>query len=151
MTEAFPSGFILVGALTDRPAAGERGKLWWDKDGKTLSRDTGVAWEDMLWGDPLVTIQDIDQLLRTLLNNPMSRLALDATGRLRVVIDVAGVATPVTQSGTFTVGISGTPSVSAAQSGAWNLGNFPVDQRWELMQRADIEYAGCQRNRMTFA
>lgn len=114
--------------------------------------DTGhrFRWDGALWqpadppSDPLVTIQDIDQLLRTLLNTPLVRLAIDAAGRMRVIIDVAGTATPVTQSGTWNMTQTGTWILSAG-------GVFPVDQRWELIQRANIEFAECQRNRMAFA
>jgi hypothetical protein len=69
------------------------------------------------------------QLLRMLIQGPIGRLAIDASNRLRTVVE-------------------GTLSVS--QSGTWNLGNFPIDQRWEMIQRANIEYNECQRSKFTF-
>jgi hypothetical protein len=88
-----------------------------------------------------VKLQDIDTLLRTLLNTPLARLAVDSAGRLRIIIDVAGVATPVTQSGTFTVGLSSGQTLGT-------LATHPYGQSWELMQRANIEYDQIQRSRM---
>lgn len=86
--------------------------------------------------DSLLTKQlDIDVLLRTILNTPAARLAVDSAGRLRIIIDVAGVATPVTIS-------SGIVTILSA------ITTFPYGQSWELMQRANIEYDQIQRSRM---
>ena len=79
------------------------------------------------------TLNALLVVLQHLINSPLGRLAVDSAGRLRILVDAAGTATPVTQSGT------------------WNLGNFPVDQRWEIIQRANIEYNECQRSKFTFA
>lgn len=87
------------------------------------------------------TLNALLVVLQHLINSPLGRLTVDSAGRLRILIDAAGTATPVTQSGTWSV----------AQSGTWNLGNFPVDQRWEIIQRANIEYNECQRSKFTFA
>jgi len=89
--------------------------------------------------DALLTKQqDIDTLLRTLLNTPLARLAVDSAGRLRIIIDVAGIATPVTIS-------SGTVTTVSTLSA---ITTFPYGQSWELMQRANIEYDQIQRSRM---
>jgi hypothetical protein len=86
----------------------------------------------------LVKQLDIDVLLRTLLNTPLARLSVDSAGRLRIVIDVAGIATPVTiSSGTVT-------TVSTLNA----ITTFPYGQSWELMQRANIEYDQIQRSKM---
>jgi len=79
------------------------------------------------------TLNALLVVLQHLINSPLGRLAIDSAGRLRILVDAAGTATPVTQSGT------------------WNLGNFPIDQRWEMIQRANIEYNECQRSKFTFA
>ena len=80
-------------------------------------------------------INDLLQILKQLVQTPLGRLAIDSTGRLRIIIDVAGAATPVSQSGTWTISAGGV---------------FPVDQRWEIIQRANIEYNECQRSKFTF-
>jgi hypothetical protein len=86
----------------------------------------------------LVKHLDIDVLQRTLLNTPLARLSVDSAGRLRIVIDVAGIATPVTiSSGTVT-------TVSTLNA----ITTFPYGQSWELMQRANIEYDQIQRSKM---
>ena len=92
-----------------------------------------------------IKLQDIDVLLRTLLNTPLARLAVDSAGRLRIIIDVAGTATPVTLASTVLA--AGTASIGVLGAG----GVFPVDQRFELIQRANIEYNECQRSKFTFA
>jgi hypothetical protein len=86
----------------------------------------------------LVKQLDIDVLLRTLLNTPLARLSVDSAGRLRIVIDVAGIATPVTIS-------SGTVTTVSTLSA---ITTFPYGQSWELMQRANIEYDQIQRSKM---
>lgn len=93
---------------------------------------------------------DIDLLLKTFLGTPLARLAVDSAGRLRIVIDVAGVATPVTQSGTFTVGLSAgqTLATLTTLTTLSAITTFPYGQSWELMQRANIEYDQIQRSRM---
>ncbi len=87
------------------------------------------------------TLNALLVVLQHLINSSLGRLTIDSAGRLRILIDAAGTATPVTQSGTWSV----------AQSGTWNLGNFPIDQRWEMIQRANIEYNECQRSKFTFS
>jgi hypothetical protein len=74
-------------------------------------------------------LNDILQLLKMLIQSPLGRLAIDSTNRLRTIVE-------------------GTAAVT--QSGTWNLGNFPIDQRWEMVQRANIEYNECQRSKFTF-
>jgi hypothetical protein len=83
-------------------------------------------------GEVALPLNEMGMLSRSLMASPIMRMAPDSAGRLRIVIDVAGTATPVTQSG------------------IWNLGNYPVDQRFEMIQRANIEYEECQRSKMTF-
>jgi hypothetical protein len=69
-------------------------------------------------------------LLQALLQTPLSRLAIDGGGRLRIVIDAAGVATPVTQSG------------------AWMMPTYSNGSI--VFQLANIEYNECQRSKFTF-
>jgi len=83
-----------------------------------------------------IDLNDLLQILKQLVQSPLGRLAIDSTGRLRIIIDVAGVATPVTVS-------SGSVTVSAG-------GVFPIDQRFEMIQRSNIEYNECQRSKFTF-
>jgi outer membrane receptor protein involved in Fe transport len=98
-------------------------RIWEKLD--TLTKALESVSQDAL----LTKQQDIDVLLRTLLNSPLIRTSVDSAGRLRIVIDAAGTATPVTLS---------------------SVGNFPVDQRFEVIQRSNIEYGECQRNKFTF-
>jgi len=76
-------------------------------------------------------LNDLLQLLKMLIQSPLGRLAIDNANRLRVAVDSS-------------------VAISATQSGTWNLGNFPVDQRWEMIQRANIEFNECQRSKFTF-
>ncbi|MCX6010502.1 MAG: hypothetical protein NTW48_10875 [Chloroflexi bacterium] len=103
--------------------------------------ETGDLFDDK--GRPIRVIESTDlALLKLLLDTPLSRLAIDSANRLRAIIDNPTLA--VTQSGTWTV----------TQSGSWTLtagGVFPVDQRYEMIQRANIEFAECQRERFTFS
>lgn len=105
------------------------------KNTEGIRKDVGYA-----SGDEAVPIklQDIDTLLRTLLNTPLARLAIDSAGRLRIIIDVAGVATPITIS-------SGTVTTLSTLS---TITTFPYGQSWELMQRANMEYDQIQRSKM---
>ena len=82
-------------------------------------------------------IQSLYYLLQALLHTPISRLAIDGANRLRAVVE-----------NTVRTVVDNTVPVS--QAGTWNLGNFPVDQRWEMIQRANIEYNECQRSKFTF-
>jgi hypothetical protein len=82
-------------------------------------------------------LNDLLQLLKMLIQGPIGRLAIDSVNRLRTLVEGT---VAVTQSGTWAV----------TQSGTWNLGNFPIDQRWEMIQRANIEYNECQRSKFTF-
>lgn len=85
--------------------------------------------------DPtVIALLDIDVLLRTLLNTPLARLAIDSAGRLRIIIDAAGTSTPVT--------------ATASQSGVWSAPTYSVGS--EVFQRSNIEYAECQRNKFSF-
>ena len=89
-------------------------------------------------GRPIRVIESTDlALLKMLLDTPLARLSIDSASRLRTIIDNPTLA--VTQSGTWTIG-----SVGAG-------GVFPVDQRYEMIQRANIEFAECQRERFTFS
>jgi len=81
-------------------------------------------------------IYEVLEKIVQILSGPIGRLAIDSTGRLRIIIDAGGTATPVSQSGTWTIGAGGV---------------FPVDQRWEMIQRANIEYDAYQRSKFTFA
>jgi hypothetical protein len=76
-------------------------------------------------------LNDSLQLLKMLIQSPLGRLAIDNYNRLRVIVDSV-------------------PTTPVSQSGTWNLGNFPIDQRWEMIQRANIEYNECQRSKFTF-
>jgi len=74
-------------------------------------------------------LNDLLQLLKMLIQSPLGRLAIDSANRLRTIVE---------------------STVAVTQSGTWNLGNFPVDQRWEMIQRANIEFNECQRSKFTF-
>jgi len=76
---------------------------------------------------------DRDIILAQLVNL-LSRFAVDSSGRLRIVIDVAGTATPVTLASTVVSSIT----------------SFPYGQAEEMKQRGDIQYDECQRGKMTF-
>lgn len=78
-----------------------------------------------------VQLQGIDLLLRTLLNTPFARSAIDPQGRLRIIIDAAGTATPVSSLSTITT--------------------FPYGQQWDLVDSSFIAYTECQRSKMMFA
>lgn len=83
----------------------------------------------------------LDLLLRILLNTPFARLAPDGQGRLRITLD--SVALP---AGSAVIG-------AVTKSGTWTVdagGVFPVDQRYEMIQRANIEFTQCQRSKFTF-
>jgi hypothetical protein len=67
----------------------------------------------------------------------LSRFSPDSAGRMRIIIDVAGTATPI--------------STVATLSALSAITTFPYGQSWELMQRGNMEYAECQRNKFTFA
>ncbi|TLN15759.1 hypothetical protein FDZ71_07080 [bacterium] len=64
---------------------------------------------------------------------------------MRVIIDVAGTATPVTQSGTWTVGLSAGSNVI----GGVTLS--PYGQAMDLEQTMYLVYQNSQRDKMTFS
>jgi len=80
-------------------------------------------------------------LLNQILSGAPSRFAIDPQGRVRVLIDAAGTATPVTIS-------SGTVTTVSTLSA---ITTSPYGQAWELRQRSNIEYNECQRSKMTFS
>ena len=84
-------------------------------------------------------LEGLYKLFQVLSQIPLSRLAIDPAGRLRILIDAAGAATPVTQSGTWTVG----------QSGTWMMPTYSNDNIQFLL--AFIAYNECQRSKFTFA
>lgn len=66
-------------------------------------------------------------VLPTLTNTQQAAIQLDSSGRQ--LVNIANASIPVTQSGTWTTGrtwtlASGTDSVSAVQSGTWNINNI---------------------------
>lgn len=103
------------------------------KDGKTRPLLIGCDGRVHVDIDQIVQVE-LDDAVRMLLSL-IPRLAVDSAGRLRVLIDAAGTSTPV----------------SATMSGTWNLGNMPVDQRYEMQQRANIEFDAVQRSKMAFS
>ncbi len=100
--------------------------------------------------------QDIDMLTRLILNSPLLRTAIDGSNQLRTV---PAVSIPI--SGTLQgVGFTGSnATINAPTNGAPANGTVyympvwtgPVDQRWELIQRANIEYNEAQRSKMAFS
>jgi hypothetical protein len=92
-----------------------------------------------------VSIQELDALLRYMLQSGMFQTSVDSAGRLRVIIDVSGTATPVTESGTWNVGLS---------SGSNVIGGVtlsPYGQGMDLEQKMYLVYQGAQRDKMTFS
>ena len=96
--------------------------------------------------DALVVKQlDIDVLLRTLLNSPLMRTTISSTGALRVSDDNKSVGYVTSGANIPTAG------APALGSGNWTyVWCGPVDQRYEMIQRGNIEYAECQRSKFTF-
>jgi hypothetical protein len=92
---------------------------------------------ESIGSDTLLTkLQDIDMLLRTLLNTPLVRLTIDPAGRLKIVGDSYRL-----QSGAY--------PTSGTFLDVWAIP--PIDLREEYKQRSNIEYNECQRSKMTFA
>jgi len=85
----------------------------------------------------------IDLLTRTLLNNPLMRSSITPEGRLRVNADNLPIFWVNSNIPT-----SGAPAFGSANWVTVWIG--PVDQRWMIIQMANMEYALCQRNRFTF-
>jgi hypothetical protein len=94
-------------------------------------------------------LQKLNQLLAIL-----GRLAISPTpaNALRVSADNLTVGT--------VYGANGIPSGSStlgaaapllATSSPIAVFQIPIDQRWEVMQRANIEYNECQRSKMAFS
>lgn len=83
-------------------------------------------------------INNLLQLFKMLIQSPIGRLAIDSSGRLKMVIDLAGVATPVTQSGTWSV----------TENGIWMMPTYSNDNI--QFQLSFIEYNECQRSKFTF-
>ncbi len=75
-------------------------------------------------------INDLLQLFRMLIQSPLGKLAIDSAGRLRIIIDAAGPANPVTQSG------------------IWMMPNYSNDNIQFLLSH--IAYNECQRSKFTF-
>ena len=94
-------------------------------------------------------LQKMNQLLAIL-----GRLTLTTTPNagLRVSADnftpgtIYGANGIPTGSGTL-----GSASPLVATSNPLAVFQVPIDQRWEVMQRANIEYNECQRSKMTFS
>jgi hypothetical protein len=78
-----------------------------------------------------VPVEIIFKLMHILLQTPINRIAIDSAGRLRVIIDASGAATPVTQSGT------------------WMMPTYSNDNI--QFQLSFIEYNECQRSKFTFS
>jgi len=92
-------------------------------------------------------INDLLQLFKMLVQSPLGRLAIDNINRLRVFDENKTVTSIPSSSGT-NVATGGAPTMG---SGTWQLvWTGPVDQRWEIIQRANIEYNECQRSKFTF-
>jgi hypothetical protein len=75
-------------------------------------------------------INDLLQLFKMLVQSPIGRLAIDNAGRLRIIIDASSTATPVSQSGNWSMPTYSNGSV--------------------VFQLANIEYNECQRSKFTF-
>jgi len=85
----------------------------------------------------------LDLLIRTLLNSPLARTAIAGGGQLRTVVENIS---SLWQPGNIPTG--GAPTVGSANWATVWIG--PVDQRWEIIQRSNIEYELCQRSKFTF-
>ncbi|MCJ7455808.1 hypothetical protein MUP07_03575 [Candidatus Bathyarchaeota archaeon] len=88
-----------------------------------------------------VSIQELDALLRYMLQTGLFQTSVDSAGRLRVIIDVAGTATPVTIS-------SGTVTTVSTLSA---ITTFPYGQAMGLDQMMYLVYQDAQRDKMTFS
>ena len=82
-------------------------------------------------------LNELARVLLMLAQSPAMRCAIDPNNRLRVAID-SGLAAAV---------ISG----AVTQSGTWNLGNMPVLQQYEMMDRARMAFATGTRANLIFS
>lgn len=71
-------------------------------------------------------LNDLLQIFKQFVQTPIGRLAIDSAGRLRIIQE----SVPTT---------------------AVTIAAAPVDQRFEMIQRSNIEYSECQRSKFTFA
>lgn len=98
-------------------------------------------------------VSEIDTLTRHLLNSPLVRAPVDSAGRQRVTVDNVAQ-----NSASYLAATTGSSNVSGPTMGApTGVGGYftwvwqgPVDQRFEMMQRSNIEYNEVQRSKMTF-
>jgi len=86
-------------------------------------------------------IGELRRLMTAFLQSPMGKAALAPTGHLRVSME-GSVAGP-------------SSAVNASQTGTWNLGNltgvFPINQQFELTDRARHAYAVGVRANLAFS
>jgi len=105
------------------------------KDGIKIE-DISLIWDVLdnvrIYEDKVGLSKDETLTFLALCLSTIQRLAIDSTGRLKVMIDVA------LPAGTNIIGYIGAGGV------------FPIDQRYEMMQRANIEFNECQRSKFTF-
>lgn len=96
--------------------------------------------------EPVKIAELLDLLIRTLLNSPLVRTAITSTGLLQI----AGLPYTTNISSSYGVNVpTGGPPTVGGGSWAW-VWIGPVDQRWEIIQRSNIEYNECQRSKFTF-
>jgi hypothetical protein len=92
----------------------------------------------------LVDLVQLDALLRCMSQTALFQTRVDSSGRLCVIIDAAGTATPVTMSGTWTVGLSTGTNVIGGVTFS------PYGQAMDLEQTMYLGYQNAQRDKMTF-
>jgi hypothetical protein len=122
--------------------------LDYDTTGMSSTDKLQIWYEDVeLPATESGNLNDLLQLLKMLIQSTLGRLAIDASNRLRV-LDENKTATFLSASSGTNVATGGAPTIS---SGTWQLVWIgPIDQRWEMIQRANIEYNECQRSKFTF-
>jgi len=91
----------------------------------------------------LAKLLDIDTLLRSLLNTPFARTAITGSGQLRTAVENI-----TTSWVSGNVPTSGAPTIGSVNWATVWIG--PVDQRWMIIQMANIEYNECQRSKFAF-
>lgn len=108
-----------------------------------LPLPTGAAEEETLAALREMT-NTLETLTRLLAQSPINRTRVNASSDLAVTAGISGQAS-AGNSGAIT---SGAPSVGTTTWLPVWVG--PVDQRFEMAQRSNIEYSEAQRSRFTF-
>lgn len=86
-------------------------------------------------------------LLRRVVKLLESNAVVDLANRQRITIDSIGPATGITT----TIPVSGTVTATVSSCTIAAGGVFPVDQRWEIVDRATTAYNLGIRSKLTFS